>query len=259
MPTGHSAEDQRDALPLVLLPGTLCDARMFDPLLARLAPRRFLPLALHGGRDAGTVADRILAEAPPRFALLGFSLGGIVALEIAARAPERVAGLAMIDSNSRDIPIEHHAMRRAQAVVEDGLDALIERLWPNYVGSAARGDSALRATILAMAQAVGADALADQTEVMLSRADSRPRLGRLAMPALVLAGEEDALCPPAMQHELADGLPNAVLALIDGAGHFAPLERPDAVADHVAAWLDRVDRSNDIQNMLTPSSAQEIS
>ena len=230
-------------LPLVLLPGTLCDERVFAPLLERLGDRPAIVGDIGGTDDMAAVADRILAVAPPRFALLGFSLGGIVALEIAARAPDRVAGLALVDSTARPVPGELHDERRAAA--RDAAKAGVgrhagETLWKSYVGAARQDDEALRRLIVAMAEAGGARTLALQTELGLARADSRPRLPAFAGPALVLGGEEDALCTPDMQREMAGLLPDASLVLIPGAGHFALLETPDAVASAVAAWLDRV-------------------
>ena len=220
-------------LPLVLLPGTLCDERLFAPLLERLAGRSAETLPLTGDTIEGA-ARAVLAAAPPRFALLGFSLGGIVALQIALSATERVAGLALVDSNAR--------ARAAAAGDAAGSPAdAIARHWPRYVGAARRDDHTLRDTLMAMAVSVGPERHRQQERLVRDRLDRRDRLADLAMPALVVAGAEDALCPPAMQHEMADRLPDAALALIEGAGHFAPLERPDPVAAHVAEWLARVD------------------
>ncbi|WP_206667918.1 alpha/beta fold hydrolase [Sphingomonas glacialis] len=224
-------------VPLLLIPGTLCDERMFAPMLAALPhiDARVAPLC-HD--EIGAAALAILAEAPPHFALLGFSLGGMVALELAAIAPDRVVGLALVDSNARAVAPDLHAMRRTEAA--QGASAHVARLWPDYVAPAAQHDANLRAKIEAMANAIGSDALKRQTALALSRRDSRSRLARLTMPALVLAGAHDALCPPAWQQELADGLPDSTLVLIADAGHFAPLERPIAVAAEVGAWLARL-------------------
>ena len=197
---------------------------------------------MYGETDMGRLADRLLRDAPERFAIVGFSLGGIVALEVAARAPDRVLGLALLDANGRDVPEELHSARRAipaQAVSHAAL--IVDTLWPTYVAPARAGDAALRALIVDMAERAPEDAAVEQTELALSRIDSRPRLSALAMPALVLAGAEDAVSPLEIQRELADGLPDATLKLIPDAGHFAPLEAPDACAEAVRTWLARVD------------------
>ena len=228
-------------VPLLLLPGTLCDERLFAPLLTRIAPRPCVTLPLPGG-TVDEAAAVVLAAAPDRFALLGFSLGGMVALAVAAAAPDRVLGLALLDSSARAVPAEALDARRAEARAgtERPDRHVSENLWASYVAPVNAADEDLRSLLASMAEATG-DALLAQTETALTRPDRLDILPALAMPALVLAGAEDALCPPERQRELAVGLPDATLALIADAGHFAPLEQPDNVAAHVAAWLARVD------------------
>lgn len=243
-PAPLRSASQAHAVPLVLLPGTGCDASLFDDLIARLDCGAILPTALGGGSDPASVATHLLAALPEHFALLGFSLGGIVALEIAARAPDRVMGLALIGSNARAIPRQRRAERRAAMAPADGetAAAVIARLWPDYVGDARRADEALRARILTMAAATDPDAFARQVEIAIGRSSSLDRLRALAMPALILAGREDRLNPPAMQLEMARQLPDAALSLVANAGHFVLLEAPDAVAADVNAWFMRANR-----------------
>jgi pimeloyl-ACP methyl ester carboxylesterase/predicted ester cyclase len=253
------------SVPLLLLPGTLCDARVFAPLLERLPGRVIVHGDMHHETDMGALADRLLRDAPERFAIIGFSLGGIAALEIAARAPGRVVGLALLDANGRDVPEEMHAARRATTANAASHAALVgETLWPSYVASSRVGDEALRSLVVDMAERAPEGAAIRQTELALSRVDSRPRFASLAMPALVLAGAEDAVASLDIQRELADGLPDANLVLVPDAGHFAPLEAPDACADAMRAWLVRVDaasRSSDSAShgdVMTDSNSKSI-
>jgi pimeloyl-ACP methyl ester carboxylesterase/predicted ester cyclase len=230
------------ALPLVLLPGTLCDATLFAELLDRLAPRVATIGDMTGLSSVDALVSRLLDEAPARFALLGFSLGGIVALEVAARAPDRVMGLALLGSNAHPIPKREHAARRASIKGIGSTDAHVrETLWPSYVASSRLRDTALLERIAGMAAACRAGELERQTEVALSRADSRPRLAALSVPVLVMGGEEDAINPPAIQCAMAEAIADATLVIVEDAGHFAPLEQPEACAAAVAAWLVRVD------------------
>lgn len=235
--------------PLLLLPGTLCDGEVFGPVMDLLADpsgsaRWSAVASLTGVDTVEAAAARILADAPARFAMLGFSLGGIVALAVAAAAPERVAGLALIGSNARDVREEDRPGRRAEALqgASDLERHVGQTLWPRYVAAGARDNEGIRRTVVAMALRAGGGALTPQVDMALSRPDRRPQLGALTMPALVLAGADDALCPPEMQREMALALPSATLALVADAGHFLLLERPEAAAEHIAAWLDRVDR-----------------
>jgi pimeloyl-ACP methyl ester carboxylesterase len=224
----------------MLLPGTLCDARVFTPLAALLAGRETVVADMTGACSAADLASAILSAAPEHFVAVGFSLGGIVALEIAASAPERVLGLALIASSARPDKPGGAESRRADVAEAQrlGIGAfLLEKLWPRYVGNAARTNLPLQRLVLDMAETLGPEVFATQTEVAISRADSRPRLAALKMPVLALCGEEDALCPPVLQREIAEAVPGAMLRIIPGAGHFVLQESPQA-AQQIVAWLD---------------------
>lgn len=110
-----------------------------------------------------------------------------------------------------------------------------EVLCPAYFAEGAPAD--LAALVAAMAESLGIDAMRRQTELAIHRADSRPRLGAIAVPTLVLCGAEDRLCPPDLHGAMADAIPGATLVIVPGAGHFAPVEAPDATARAVSSWL----------------------
>ena len=226
--------------PLVLLPGTLCDARVFAPVLARLPGVAAQVSALDGAETTPAMAERLLAALPRRFALAGFSLGGIVALEIVAQQPDRVTRLALLDTTARPDSPERHAARR-EAVARAGelgvAGYVADSLWPVYVADAGRADATARALVLAMADALGLDAFRTHAELAINRADSRPRLPAITVPTLVLCGADDVLCPPDVHREIAAAVPGARLVVVPEAGHFALIERPDAVAGALADWL----------------------
>jgi len=237
-----------------LLPGTLCDARVFGPLLNALAlgaldhhPARCGRKVLHGGmtghNSVAALADAILDTAPDRFIPVGFSLGAIVALEMAMRAPERIMGMVLIAGTARAVPAADWPMRRAAALTAPG-DLVGTALWPRSVAADRLHDEGLRAAIVAMAQAFPKGTLAAQIEVALSRTDQRARLDRLTMPTLILGGADDAISPPELQHELAGAMPLATLHLVENTGHFVLLERPDACAAALADWLAALPVSN---------------
>ena len=232
--------------PLVLLPGTLCDERLFTPLITRLArsfdPQSFSALTVMTA-DHGTLramAEAVLSAAPPRFALLGFSLGGLIALEIAVRAPERLVGLALVNVNPAPVPPDSFAIRR-QAVLEAqamGLGRFVlEKLWTSYVAPLHQADTGLQKTLYEMAESLGIVAFRNQVEAALTRRDYRPLLPSITIPTLVVAAEHDGICPAALQREMAASLPQAQFALIPRAGHFVLLEEQDAAALSVAAWF----------------------
>ena len=233
--------------PVVLLPGTLCDERVFAPLLASLRQQvDSVPAIVIMTAHCLTMraaADHVLSVAPPRFALLGFSLGGIVALEVSSLAPERVLGLALLNVSAAPTPASLRGQRR-QAVSEAQVmghgDYVRDKLWKKYVGPSSQTNAALKELIASMAQDLGHAAFYHQTEAALSRRDYRPLLHLFTMPTLVQAGEFDVVCPATDQRSVAEAIPNADFVLVPDAGHFALLEQEDVVATSVAAWFHKI-------------------
>jgi len=249
--TTQLAKSDRHAsdVPLLLLPGTVCDERLFAPLMAELGYPDMRVVPMTGASTTPELAARILEAAPERFALAGFSLGGIVALEMVAQAPERVERLALIDTTARPDPAGNAVLRRAAVAKAraEGMDGYILDAWEKLVSPANSVDARLKRTILDMARNAGADVLAGQSEVAIHRADGRPRLETIRVPTLVLAGEDEQICPLAAHEELARGIAGARLFTIPNAGHFAPLENPAAVARHMRDWLSGADANNAAQ------------
>jgi len=230
----------------VLLPGNMCDARLWDG--AGGAIRRALSDAGLMIADAeathddsiGAMAARALAGTARPLVPVGFSMGGIVALEMARQAPERIVALVLADTNcGADLP-ERAAVRPVhQARVRAGALARIvaDELKPAYLAAANRDDAPLKALLLDMAMTLGAEVFCRQSEALRTRADLGSVLDHWARPLLLLAGAEDALCPPAWHAAMAARAGTATLAIIDGAGHMLPLEQPAAFAAALAAWL----------------------
>lgn len=249
---GEATKTAVPPLPLLMLAGTVCDERLFAPLCEDLNYPIVTVLEMTGAETCAEMAQNILAAAPERFALLGFSLGGIVALEIMAQAPERVVGLALLNTTPRPDPAGNARTRRRTVAKarRDGMEGYIRDAWPDLVSPSHHNDAALQALIVDMAQDAGADALTSQAEIAIHRADSRPRLAAIAVPTLVLAGEDERVCPIAAHLEIAESVPDAQFFTIPQAGHFAPLENPALVARHVRNWLER------ISSPLIPADAQ---
>jgi pimeloyl-ACP methyl ester carboxylesterase/predicted ester cyclase len=239
MPTTRITNRGATKVPLLLLPGTVCDERLFGPLMERLDQSDIRVMAMTGASTASDLAARILQVAPERFALAGFSLGGIVALEMMAQAPERIALLALIDTTPRPDPGHNAAIRRAAVAKArgEGMEGYILDAWDKLVSPANARNERLKDVIVAMARDAGADVLAEQSEVAISRADSRNRLSAISVPTLILAGADEQVCPLDAHEELAAGIAGARFFTIPDAGHFAPLENPAAVARHMRAWL----------------------
>jgi pimeloyl-ACP methyl ester carboxylesterase len=209
------------------------------PALADRAAVRPARTDLDGSVPA--IASRVLADAPPRFALGGHSFGAIVALEIVRRAPERLSRLALLTASARPPTEEQLASwaRLERRLGNGDFGRLAHDFALASVPQRRRGDSELVARVEAMAHTVGPDGLRRQLAAQRTRPDSRPALGAISIPTLVLTGAEDRICPPALQEELAGGIPRAQRATVADAGHMAALEAPDAVAGHLLRWLGR--------------------
>jgi pimeloyl-ACP methyl ester carboxylesterase len=226
--------------PIVLVPGLLCSAEIFAPQVAALWP--YGPVTVAStltGSDIAQMAATILATAPDRFALAGVSMGGYIAMEIMRQAPERVTRLALLDTQAGADAPEQSQFRRAlveKARAGDfetlATDALMSLMHP-----ARQQDAALRAISRRMALAVGMDSFARQVEAIISRPDSRPGLGAIKVPVLVLVGAQDALTPLAKSQEIADAIPGAKLVVIEESGHCTTMEQPEAVNRALVEWI----------------------
>ncbi len=219
--------------PLVLIPGLSCDARLYAPQWPALAPGRPILVAQHDRDESlGDIAERLLAVAPARFALCGLSMGGYAAFEVMRRAPERVTRLALLDTSAKPATPETNAPREQMiALAQKGaFDNVTTLLWQRLV--------ALRLDVRSMAEAVGADGFVRQQRAIMGRPDSRPGLGAIRVPTLVLVGEEDLITPPSEAREIAAGIgATARLVTLPGCGHLATLEQPEAVTRALLAWL----------------------
>src|SRR5487761_2801284 len=200
--------------PLVLLPGLLCDKTLWRSQIEALGDVAEPQVAdLTQDDSIAAMVRRLLAAAPPRFALAGLSMGGYCAFDVMRQAPECVERLALLDTGARADTPEQTSRRR-------GLIELAEN-----------------GEVTAMAERVGKDAFLRQQKAIMGRVDSRPSLGSIRCPTLMLCGRQDALTPPDLAEEIAAGIPGARLDLIDNCGHLSTMERPDAVNAELRQWL----------------------
>lgn len=227
-------------IPLVLLPGLLCDARLWRHQAANLADIAEVTVAdLTRDDTMAGMAARVLAGAPERFALAGLSMGGYAALAVMRAAPERVTRLALLDTSAQaDTPERRRIRDRLNALARTGRFAEIPPLLlQTLIHPARQGDRALTETILSMAMTVGAEGFLRQQAAIMDRPDSRPGLGAITCPTLVLCGRQDERTPLSQHEEIAAAITRATLAVIDDCGHMSTLERPEAVTAALRRWL----------------------
>ncbi len=230
-------------LPVLFLPGLLCDADLWTAQLNAFSAERPVAVAsLAGANSVAGLAEAALAAAPPRFALAGLSMGGYVALEIMRRAPERVAGLALLDTSARPDTEEQSRRRRGLiALARTGkFKGVTPRLLPLLLHPARLEDPVLTGRVMAMAARIGRDAFLRQQTAILGRPDSRPDLPRIGCPTVVVCGRQDELTPLPVSQEMAGLIPGADLVVIEDSGHLSTMEQPEAVNAALAAWLGRL-------------------
>jgi len=226
--------------PLVLLPGALCDARVFGPQLAALSPEMALTVApITRGERIEEIASGLLDVLPRRFALLGSALGGNVAMELLRRAPDRVTRIALMSANAlaetpqSSADLEPLIIKARAGRVSEVVDGMIG---PDCLApGASRGE--VKALVRDMAEHLGAEIIHRQLKAMQRRRDYQAALRRCKVPALVLCGDHDGVTPIKRNSFLADLIPYGDFEVIEAAGHFPMLEQPDATTEALRVWL----------------------
>jgi pimeloyl-ACP methyl ester carboxylesterase len=185
-----------------------------------------------------TIASRILTDAPRRFALAGLSMGGYISFEIVRQASDRIDRLALLDTSARPDTPELTERRHAQiALARGGRFAEADQQFPLLVHPSRHGDPSARDLVRLMADETGPDAFIRQQQAIMGRVDSRPGLGAIDRPTLVLVGDSDQLTPPELSAEIAGSIPGARLVVVAGAGHLSTLDQPEQVTRALVAWL----------------------
>ncbi len=227
------------AVPTVFIPALLCDEALYREVIAELGDKIEAHVLMSPKpRMEDSVAD-ILARAPAKFALVGTSYGGNLAMAVAVAAPERVSALWLM---SCDPAAQAPGGPDLAGGLEATPDAVIDMLAGLVVHQAA---TEAATTFRAMAQRVGGSAGTAQARALGRRTDLTAHLGTLPVPALVLWGREDALVPNTVGRALADELPHAHFHMLDACGHLPTLEKPAEAAALFAEFLhDELDHAH---------------
>jgi pimeloyl-ACP methyl ester carboxylesterase len=235
-------ESPRERLPLILLPGMMCDERMWADIPRRInaACGPIFLSSLCGADSIEMLASQILDVAPPKFSLAGLSMGGIVAIEVLRQAPERVARLALLNTNARPDASDKAGLRARQVeqVRQGKLQQVVQdELKPTYPSASRDHDLGLKKLILDMALKLGGAVFEQQSLALANRQGSLDFLPEIRCPVLVICGREDSLCPVEYHLEIAALVPHANLKIIPECGHLSTLEHPAFVAEALTTWL----------------------
>ena len=226
---------------VMILPGMMLDGRAFPGLVEQLQGYGAVSVGdLTRDDSVAKMAARVLASAPARFAVIGLSMGGIVALELWRLARARISHLALLDTTPFADAPERRAVRRQQMqLVAAGRlrDVVVHSLKPRYLAEKHRNDHGLLARILDMALELGPAVFCRQSVALMNRADSSSTLSTIDCPTLVMCGRQDELCPLEVHEKMAHKIPQAQLVVLSDCGHLTPLESPAEVAAAIRRLL----------------------
>ena len=231
-------QDTAMTIPLLLLPGLLCDARLWRDCLPEGADPRIADLSLDDSVAAMAARAIALMDDAPSFAVAGLSMGGYVAFEAFRKAAPRISHLALFDTSARpDTPEQTQRRRGLISLAQTGrFRGVTPRLLPQLIHPSRLG-TPLAGEVLEMAARIGQEAFLRQQQAIMSRPDSRPLLRSIAVPTLVAVGEADILTPPELAEEMAAGIRGAKLVRFPGSGHLPTMEAPQAARAALEAWL----------------------
>ena len=227
--------------PLVLLPGHMCDVRLFHNQISVLGGRATLHFPCVSDRDSieGMALDT-LADAPPKFAVAGLSMGGLVALEIFRIAPGRVTRIALMDTNHLAETDEAGEARRAREswVRAHGLREVVrDDLKPRYKLQSTE-DVPVSQLVMEMALSIGQEVFFRQSQAIGGRRDQTETLRSIDVPTSVICGEFDAVCPVETHRDIACLIPDSRLEVIPEAGHLPTLEQPEVTNRKLIEWME---------------------
>lgn len=230
-------------LRLDLIPGTMCDQRLWGRL-APLLPPRFAPgyVPLHQARTRAQMQALIAARTAPAAHVVGFSMGGYLALEHALNHPDRVASLVLIASSARGLRAEERDRRlRTMAVLEQHAYAGMPRSQlRNFILPHHLDDPAIAGVIAQMSLDLGKETMLAQFAASMERPDLMARLSELRCPVMIVGADEDAMVAADDLRAMAERVPGATLHIVEGSGHMVPLEAPEQLRDALAPFYDGV-------------------
>lgn len=227
-------------LPIVFLPGYLCDQRMFLAQTFELSLSRIVIQSPLMGERCEEMASNILSNLPPKFALVGASLGGTVALEILRKSPERVKRLCLIATDVFPDTPQISADREPLVVqARTGrLDEAMRATLPCDALAPGVGRTQVVETYTEMAQLQGLSGFLVQTRALQRRRDHQSTLYRAQCPVQIIAGQHDTIVTPKRQAFMAELAPWATYTCLETAGHLPTLEDPGGVSAVLHDWLE---------------------
>ncbi len=226
--------------PVVMIPGMMCDERIFAHQIKELGTDTEVYIAdISKYSSIQELASDVLENSPPKFFLVGHSMGGIVAMEMCSQEPDRIEKLVIMDSNPKPELEETKIKREPQIrnVISGNLAQVMkEEMKPNYLADSYKQKDILN-TCMEMALTLGPEVFVRQSRALQDRDDQQSTLKDLNIPVLIMCGAEDKLCS-LEKHELMHNIINdSKLEVVMDAGHMPTLEQPQKTTEVIKSWL----------------------
>lgn len=222
----------------ILIPGLICDSVVWQPVIDQI-PGEVVVADLTSQNDLTDMARDCLALSDGYLRVAGHSMGARVALEMARLAPGRIDRLALLDTGIHPLKDGERAKRDEIVAFanENGMQALADRWLPGMVHPDRHSDTALMGALTAMVLRQTPQVHAQQITALVNRPDAAAYLSAITCPVLLMVGRQDAWSPVSQHEDMLALLPNARLVVIEGAGHFAPIEQPEATTAALVPFL----------------------
>ncbi|MGB0544686.1 MAG: alpha/beta fold hydrolase [Candidatus Pseudothioglobus sp.] len=227
---------------LVMVPGMMCDERIFSPQIEELSQNLEVTIAdISNFSSVSELASDVLKKAPKSFSLLGHSMGGIVAMEIYSQEPKRIEKLILMDTNPK-AELDEVKLKREPQIKEVNKGKLLEvmrdEMKPNYLAESENKRSVLN-VCMDMALTLGPDVFINQSRALQSRLDQQNTIQSIKIPVLIMCGSEDKLCPVERHEMMHNMISDSDLIIINNAGHMPTLEQPRETTEVLKEWLMR--------------------
>ncbi len=226
---------------LVLIPAFGCDGRLYAPQIAALESSvRILTIIPSADRFEKMVAD-VLKQAPDQFAILGTSMGGRLALEVALAAPERVTGLCVIGAGAGPVADQAAGLRRSARIRKGEMKHVIAEMAEMVAHLPGPRGPATRQAFVDMAMAFDVDHLALQSDALAHRVDRWDELENVEALTLCLWGEHDKFSPGDDGLRMAEAVDIGSFIEFPNCGHFPTLEYPEEATEAIMMWLEDIE------------------
>ncbi|ABB10627.1 alpha/beta fold hydrolase [Burkholderia lata] len=221
-------------LPLIFLPAMPCDGRMYADQVEALKDLASPTVKVLAHATFTESAEQLLASTSGAFILVGTAYGGCLAMEVLARAPDRVRGLWLMSCQPGVHPDPDAARATSRRIRAGEHERVIEEFAEQAIPA---HDGTSRAAFVQMARDAGADVFARQSDATLTRVDHWSTLASSRVPTLLVWGAADRFVPVDVGRRIAGVMPHARFEAIDGCGHFPTLERPSLCTAMAREWL----------------------